>query len=110
MKLGTMAARLPASLREADRVYCYSGALGWDVAAALAPLGDKAHVHAEVAGLVSAVVAQAQAGDRIQVMSNGAFGGIHERLLRALADLPGASPACGVTSIGLATAPPAPTS
>jgi len=110
MKLGTMAARLPASLREADRVYCYSGALGWDVAAALAPLGDKAHVHAEVAGLVSAVVAQAQAGDRILVMSNGAFGGIHERLLRALADLPGALPACGVAPIGLATAPPAPTS
>jgi UDP-N-acetylmuramate: L-alanyl-gamma-D-glutamyl-meso-diaminopimelate ligase len=85
MKLGTMSARLPWSLRRANRVYCCSGSLDWDVAAALAPLGDKAVVCAEVGEVVEAVVADVRAGDRVLVMSNGAFGGIHARLLQALA-------------------------
>jgi UDP-N-acetylmuramate: L-alanyl-gamma-D-glutamyl-meso-diaminopimelate ligase len=85
MKLGTMSARLPWSLRRASRVYCCSGSLDWDVAAALAPLGDKAVVCAEVGQVVEAVVVDVRAGDRVLVMSNGAFGGIHARLLQALA-------------------------
>ncbi len=85
MKLGTMAAQLPASLADAQRVFCYSAGLGWDPAAALAPLGERARVEADLDRLVAAVVAEARPGDTILVMSNGAFGGIHERLLGALA-------------------------
>jgi UDP-N-acetylmuramate: L-alanyl-gamma-D-glutamyl-meso-diaminopimelate ligase len=84
MKLGAMKALLPGSLEGADRTYCYGGGLGWDAAQALAPLGDRASVHAELDALVAAVAADARSGDRVLVMSNGGFGGIHARLLDAL--------------------------
>jgi len=85
MKLGMMKDALPGSLREADRVYCYAGNVDWDVARALAPLGDKAEVHADLDALVGAVARAAHAGDHVLVMSNGGFGGVHDRLLRTLA-------------------------
>ncbi len=85
MKLGTMKAALPQSLAQADQVFCYTANLGWDAAAALAPLGARAHVHGDLGRLVDAVVREARAGDHILVMSNGGFGGVHARLLQALA-------------------------
>ena len=84
MKLGTMKAQLPGSLEAADKTYCYAANLGWDAAAALAPLGDRAQTFADLDTLVAAVVADARAGDQILVMSNGSFGGVHEKLLAAL--------------------------
>ncbi|MRR52229.1 MAG: UDP-N-acetylmuramate:L-alanyl-gamma-D-glutamyl-meso-diaminopimelate ligase [Rhodocyclaceae bacterium] len=85
MKLGAMKAQLPDSLAAADRVFCFGKGLGWDAAAALAPLGAKASVFDDLEALVAAIVADAQAGDQVLVMSNGGFGGIHEKLLTALA-------------------------
>lgn len=84
MKLGTMKDRLAASLAAADRVFCYSGQLGWDAAAALAPLGEKATVEEDFANLVAEIVAHARPGDHVLVMSNGSFNGIHGKLLAAL--------------------------
>ncbi|MBK8763169.1 MAG: UDP-N-acetylmuramate:L-alanyl-gamma-D-glutamyl-meso-diaminopimelate ligase [Burkholderiaceae bacterium] len=84
MKLGAMKARLADSLAQADRVFCYAGVLDWDVAGALAPLGERVRVERELDGLVAAIVAESRSGDSILVMSNGGFGGIHDRLLRAL--------------------------
>ncbi|RMX04119.1 UDP-N-acetylmuramate:L-alanyl-gamma-D-glutamyl-meso-diaminopimelate ligase [Corticibacter populi] len=84
MKLGTMAAQLPAALTAADAVFAYDNQLGWDVAGALAPLGDKAQTHHDIDALVRSIVAAARPGDHIVCMSNGSFGGIHERLLAAL--------------------------
>jgi UDP-N-acetylmuramate: L-alanyl-gamma-D-glutamyl-meso-diaminopimelate ligase len=85
MKLGVMKQALPGSLAAADRVFCYSGGLTWDAAEALAPLGDKASVHPDLAELVAAIVGTANAGDHVLVMSNGGFGGVHQKLLDALA-------------------------
>jgi UDP-N-acetylmuramate: L-alanyl-gamma-D-glutamyl-meso-diaminopimelate ligase len=85
MKLGVMSSRLASSLESADLVFGYSGGLDWDLNAALAPLGSKAQAHADLQALVAAVARAATPGDRILVMSNGGFGGIHERLLAALA-------------------------
>ena len=85
MKLGTMKAALPGSLAAADRVFCYAANLGWDAGAALAPLGDRALVSDDLGRLVDVVVEAARPGDRIVVMSNGGFGGVHGRLLEALA-------------------------
>ena len=84
MKLGTMKTALPGSLVAADRVFCYAANVGWDARAALAPLGDNAEVYDDLGKLVAAVVADARPGDHLLVMSNGAFGGIHEKLLDAL--------------------------
>ena len=85
MKLGTMKAQLPASLAAADRVFCYAANLGWDAAGALAPLGARAEVHADLGSLIDAIAREARSGDHIVVMSNGGFGGIHDKLLARLA-------------------------
>ncbi|MBK7791767.1 MAG: UDP-N-acetylmuramate:L-alanyl-gamma-D-glutamyl-meso-diaminopimelate ligase [Betaproteobacteria bacterium] len=85
MKLGAMKDALPGSLALADRVFCYSANLGWDVAGALAPLGARLCVRDDLGALVADIVAAAQPGDQVLVMSNGGFGGIHDKLLAALA-------------------------
>jgi UDP-N-acetylmuramate: L-alanyl-gamma-D-glutamyl-meso-diaminopimelate ligase len=85
MKLGTMKALLPWSLEEADLAFCHSGGLGWDAAEALAPMGAKAVVSDNIDTLVTKVVKAARPGDQILCMSNGGFGGIHDKLLQALA-------------------------
>jgi UDP-N-acetylmuramate: L-alanyl-gamma-D-glutamyl-meso-diaminopimelate ligase len=90
MKLGIMAARLPEALAAADLVFCFGQAqgkqaLGWDPAEVLASLGPRLQAHHELEALVAALVAQARPGDHIVVMSNGGFGGIHTKLLEALA-------------------------
>jgi UDP-N-acetylmuramate: L-alanyl-gamma-D-glutamyl-meso-diaminopimelate ligase len=84
MKLGVMKQALPGSLAAADRVFCYSGGLEWDATAALAPLGAKATVHAELDQLVSRIAAETRSGDHVVIMSNGGFGGVHVKLLDAL--------------------------
>ena len=91
MKLGAMAARLAPSLEQADLVFCYgetSGkhALGWDPAQVLSPLGERASTHHDLAALVADVATHARSGDTIIVMSNGSFGGIHQKLLDQLQD------------------------
>jgi UDP-N-acetylmuramate: L-alanyl-gamma-D-glutamyl-meso-diaminopimelate ligase len=85
MKLGTMKALLPWSLEEADLAFCHSGGLGWDAAEALNPMGAKAVVSDNIDTLVTKVVKAARPGDQILCMSNGGFGGIHDKLLLALA-------------------------
>jgi UDP-N-acetylmuramate: L-alanyl-gamma-D-glutamyl-meso-diaminopimelate ligase len=85
MKLGVMKDRLPRSLGGADRVFCYSANLGWDAAAALAPLGDRAACEPDIERLISRILDEVRPGDQVLVMSNGDFGGIHQRLLTALA-------------------------
>ena len=85
MKLGAMKAQLPWALEEADLAFCHSGGLSWDAAEALAPLGAQARVFDSIDALVSAVAAAARPGDHVLCMSNGGFGGIHAKLLGALA-------------------------
>jgi len=91
MKLGTMKQALTDSLTGADLVFGYSAAgsgkdaLGWDLSGALAPLGSKAAAFDDIAALVQAIVQAARPGDHVLVMSNGGFGGIHQKILDALA-------------------------
>ena len=85
MKLGAMKAQLPWSLEEADLAFCHSGGLGWDAVQALAPMGRQALVCDTIDELVKRVVAAARPGDHVLCMSNGGFGGVHGKLLDALA-------------------------
>ena len=84
MKQGAMKAQLPWCLEEADLAFCLQGNYGWSAAEALAPMGAQAVVADSVDALVAAVVKAARPGDQVLVMSNGAFGGIHDKLLAAL--------------------------
>ena len=84
MKLGTMKAQLPWALEEADLSFCNQDGLSWDAREALAPLGEQGLVGANVEELVAMVRRAARPGDHVLCMSNGGFGGIHEKLLDAL--------------------------
>ena len=85
MKLGAMKAQLPWALEEADLSFCLQGDYGWSAAQALAPLGKAARVVDSVEALVATITQEARAGDHVLCMSNGSFGGIHDKLLAALA-------------------------
>jgi UDP-N-acetylmuramate: L-alanyl-gamma-D-glutamyl-meso-diaminopimelate ligase len=85
MKLGSMKAQLPGSLAEVDVLFFCAHILGWDAWEVLSPLGGHAQVFDTLDALVAAVVSQAREGDNILVMSNGGFGGVHEKLLTNLA-------------------------
>ena len=85
MKLGTMKALLPWALEEADLSFSLQGNYGWSVRDALAPIADTAVVADSVEAVVAAIVRSARAGDHVLCMSNGAFSGIHDKLLAALA-------------------------
>lgn len=93
MKLGVMKAQLPNSLQQADKVFAYGAksgkeSLGWDLAEVLAPLNSKepskARAFDDLDALVAAVANEAKSGDQVLVMSNGGFGGIHLKILKAI--------------------------
>jgi UDP-N-acetylmuramate: L-alanyl-gamma-D-glutamyl-meso-diaminopimelate ligase len=79
---------LPPSLAQADRVYIYTSGLGWDAPSLFALLGPRARCEDDLEALVGAVIAEARAGDHVLVMSNGGFGGIHDKLLARLKAAP----------------------
>jgi UDP-N-acetylmuramate: L-alanyl-gamma-D-glutamyl-meso-diaminopimelate ligase len=93
MKQGKMNALLPAALADAELVFCYGSKLGWDPADVLRPLGAKARTFDELPRLVADIVAAAQPGDHVLIMSNGGFGGIHGTILEALAQRNAIAPA-----------------
>lgn len=85
MKLGVHRHTLAPSLAAADEVVIMeSGDLGWSLQEVAQAIGPQARVFNNVADIVKHVVTLAHSGDHILVMSNGGFGGIHDKLLKAL--------------------------
>ena len=84
LKQGMLKEALPGSFAGADRVYIHHAGLSWDAPALFAPLGARVACIAELPALVTAIAREAREGDHILVMSNGGFGGIHQKLLEAL--------------------------
>ena len=85
MRLGTLSDRLAASVAAADQSFWYQPAgFDWSLEPVLAAIQEPAHLVTDIDALVAALVAEARPLDRIVVMSNGGFGGIHEKLLAAL--------------------------
>ena len=54
------------------------------VADSLHALGPRADDFADIDALATAVVNEAKSGDHILIMSNGGFGGVHQRILSKL--------------------------
>jgi len=91
MRLGVHQQTLAHSLAGADDVWLYAPAsIGWDVRGAMAPLGARAHVVADFQQLLEGLTQALRSGDHAVIMSNGGFGGLHARLLEALAVRPSA--------------------
>jgi UDP-N-acetylmuramate: L-alanyl-gamma-D-glutamyl-meso-diaminopimelate ligase len=85
MKMGVHREQLAPSLAAADKTwFLNSPDLGWDLAGAVSSMGDDASLAGSVDALVQGLAAQARAGDHVLVMSNGGFGGLHDKLLAAL--------------------------
>ena len=85
MRMGIHRDALAASMQDADAVWLHEPAgLDWSLSAVVQALAAPADVKSSVDEIVAEVVQQAQAGDHILVMSNGGFGGIHEKLLHGL--------------------------
>jgi UDP-N-acetylmuramate: L-alanyl-gamma-D-glutamyl-meso-diaminopimelate ligase len=85
MRLGTMAVALTDSLLGADHSYVLARPdLKWDARSVLGGLGAKLTVRDAVDPLVADLARDARPGDRVLVMSNGDFGGLHGKLLAAL--------------------------
>jgi UDP-N-acetylmuramate: L-alanyl-gamma-D-glutamyl-meso-diaminopimelate ligase len=86
MRLGVHQDSLAESLRAADRVFLHApDNLGWDSAEVMRVL-DHGVACPDTDQLLIALLAQARPGDHVLIMSNGGFGGLHQRLLEALAD------------------------
>ena len=89
MRLGVHREELAESLAGADRVFLYQpSGQDFKLEGVAAALGEKAAVKGELPALVDALVEDLKAGDRVLIMSNGGFGGLHERLLAALRTRP----------------------
>jgi UDP-N-acetylmuramate: L-alanyl-gamma-D-glutamyl-meso-diaminopimelate ligase len=85
MKLGTHSAALAQSLQLADRVWMYQGPdIKWDVAGAVADLGERVSIANSIDSLIEKLIAESRKGDHVLIMSNGGFGGIHQKLLEKL--------------------------
>ena len=85
MRLGVHREELAEALAGADDVWLYQPVgLDWNLDDVAEKLGTKARILGEVPALVAALAADLRAGDRVLVMSNGGFGGLHERLIAAL--------------------------
>jgi len=85
MKMGVHRDHMAPALTTADLTYFFCPAdLGWDLKSAVASMGERARFAESVDTLVQELAAEAHAGDHILVMSNGGFGGLHEKLLTAL--------------------------
>jgi UDP-N-acetylmuramate: L-alanyl-gamma-D-glutamyl-meso-diaminopimelate ligase len=81
LKQGVLKDALPGSFSGADAVYVHDAGLAWN---ARDLFGSRARCESDLPALVAAIAAEAREGDHVLVMSNGGFGGIHEKLLKAL--------------------------
>ncbi len=85
MRMGVHQAALPLALALADQVFLYEPAnANWSLDALARALAPKASLQHDIAGLVTELVARAEQGDSIVIMSNGGFGSIHDKLIAAL--------------------------
>lgn len=85
MRMGEHREQLAAATAAADRVYWFQpDGMDWSLESVVARSAVPATVVSNVDELVSQVAGEARAGDQVVIMSNGGFGGIHQKLLARL--------------------------
>jgi hypothetical protein len=85
MKLGTMKAQLPWALEPADLLVLPAGQLRLERARCPGAVGRPPWWPTRSTRWWPPVVRDARPGDHVVCMSNGSFGGMHDKLLAALA-------------------------
>lgn len=85
MRLGAHKDALAPSTAPASEVIWYQPAgLNWDLSPVLATSPVPACVQDSVDGIIAKIVTEATPGTQVVIMSNGGFGGIHQKLVAAL--------------------------
>ena len=85
MRMGIHADTLAAAFEKADQIFLFqANNLDWDIAEHMHSLGERCHVFTDIETMVSLIAEQHQSGDQIVIMSNGAFGNTHKKLIKAL--------------------------
>ena len=85
MKSGVHKDTLASSMSLADQAYLYQADnIDWDLAAAMKKASLPVTVLYDIDEIIETVASTAQCGDTIIVMSNGGFGGLHQKLLQRL--------------------------
>ncbi|MBP9729581.1 MAG: UDP-N-acetylmuramate:L-alanyl-gamma-D-glutamyl-meso-diaminopimelate ligase [Gammaproteobacteria bacterium] len=85
MQAGHHREQLAGSVVAADQIYCfYPPNLAWDIQAIFETMQKPGGIYTEVDPLCHTLLRHIQAGDHVVFMSNGAFGGIHQKLLEGL--------------------------
>ena len=86
MRMGVHRETLGPSLAAADAVWMFAPPdLGWDADSVVASLGGKARLARSLDELIDGLTGNTSSGDQVLIMSNGGFGGLHGKLLEALA-------------------------
>ncbi|HXA99804.1 MAG TPA: UDP-N-acetylmuramate:L-alanyl-gamma-D-glutamyl-meso-diaminopimelate ligase [Steroidobacteraceae bacterium] len=85
MKLGVHREQLAPSLDVADKSWFFAPKdLGWDLEGAVSSMGDRVSLARSIDELVQDLIQELRPGDHVLIMSNGGFGGLHDKLLAAL--------------------------
>ena len=85
MRMGSHKDGLAHSARLADEVIWYQPeGLDWDLQPVIDAAANKAVVARSLDEIIQTVVAEAGEGDAVVIMSNGGFGGLHQKLITAL--------------------------
>jgi len=85
MKLGIHKEAIVNALNEADHVYCFESAdINWSMQEMFTEQGKKVDISNCIDELCNKLVKEAKATDHILIMSNGGFGGIHQKLIEKL--------------------------
>ncbi|MDQ8952490.1 UDP-N-acetylmuramate:L-alanyl-gamma-D-glutamyl-meso-diaminopimelate ligase [Acinetobacter rudis] len=85
MRMGSHKAELAHSARLADHVIWYQPeGLDWDLQPVVDAATNSASIARQLDDIINTIVTKAQAGDAVVIMSNGGFGGLHQKLVQAL--------------------------
>ena len=85
MKMGVHEHSLAAAFAVADWVLVYdNGALRWDTSALAQQAPTRFSVMCAIDEIIANVVAKVRSGDKLVIMSNGGFEGLHHRLIDAM--------------------------
>ncbi len=85
MRMGEHREQLAASTASADLVYWFQPAgMNWSLESVVEHSPVPSRLASDIDELVRQVVSEAMPGDQVVIMSNGGFGGIHQKLLTQL--------------------------
>ncbi len=85
MRMGIHKNTLAGSLAIADEILLYQPEeLDWNLSDSVDSTEQRIQIFDSIEAIINYIVANTQGGEHVLIMSNGAFGGIHEKLIQQL--------------------------